>query len=398
MEIAENLTEAPPSVSERHARRIAVDCFGLSAHDLRPLPGERDQTFRLRDDRGRELVLKIERLLQTLPDELGHVMLTCTGSEANDLAYRMARASTGGTGFIVTDCAYHGVTAAISELSPSLGAGVVQPPTTRTVPAPDRYRRGDRDVGERFAADVRAAVADLRAHGIRPAALLVDTIFSSDGILPDPAGFLAPAAAAIREAGALLITDEVQAGFGRTGTMWGFSRHGVVPDIVTLGKPMGNGHPIAGVVARPELLETFGSRTRYFNTFGGNTVSCAVGMAVLDVLEDEALVENARTVGEHLRNTMAPLAERYELIGDVRSAGLFVGIDLVRDPDTREPAGTAAVRVVEAMRTRRILINATGPHANVLKIHPPLVFTHEQADLLVHGLDEALAEVAEQAR
>jgi 4-aminobutyrate aminotransferase-like enzyme len=335
-----------------------------------------------------------ERLLALFPQELEHVMFTCTGSEANDLAYRTARASTGGTGMIVTELAYHGVTIAISEMSPSLGDGITLPPHVRTVPAPDAYR-GSGDVGEVFAAHVRAAIADMQAHGIKPAALLVDTIFSSDGIFADPAGFLAPAVAAIREAGGLFIADEVQPGFGRTGAdMWGFARHNIVPDIVTMGKPMGNGHPMAAMVARPEILESFGERTRYFNTFGGNPVSCAVGMAVLDVIEQESLIANARDVGAYLSDGLRALAKRHEIIGDVRGAGLFVGVELVTDRATRAPATAATARLVNGLRERRVLISAAGPHANVLKIRPPLVFSRDNADHVLEALDVVLSEVS----
>lgn len=335
-----------------------------------------------------------ERLLSLFPDELAHVMFTCTGSEANDLAYRAARTFTGGTGVIVTELAYHGVTIAISEMSPSLGDGITLAPHVRTVPAPSAYNANGADVGETFAAHVRLAIADMRAHGIKPAALLVDTIFSSDGIFSDPAGFLAPAAAAIREAGGLLIADEVQPGFGRTGEgMWGFARHGIVPDIVTMGKPMGNGHPMAAMVARPEILETFGKRTRYFNTFGGNPVSCAVGMAVLDVIAQDNLIENARNVGAHLRDGLRKLAVRHEVIGDVRGAGLFIGVELVTDRTTRDPATAVTTRLVNGLRERHVLISAAGPHANVLKIRPPLVFSHANADRFLSALDEALSDI-----
>ncbi|UZE49983.1 aminotransferase class III-fold pyridoxal phosphate-dependent enzyme [Rhodopseudomonas sp. P2A-2r] len=331
-----------------------------------------------------------ERLLALLPQELAHVMFTCTGSEANDLAYRAAKAFTGGTGVIVTELAYHGVTIAISEMSPSLGDGIKLAPHVRTVPAPDAYR-GSGDVGEVFASHVRAAIADMKAHGIKPAALLVDTIFSSDGVFADPAGFLAPAAAAIREAGGLMIADEVQPGFGRTGAgMWGFARHGIVPDIVTMGKPMGNGHPMAAMVARPEILDSFGKRTRYFNTFGGNPVSCAVGMAVLDVIENESLIDNARDVGAYLRDGLRGLANMHEIIGDIRGAGLFVGVELVTDRATKNPATAATAKLVNGLREKRILISAAGPHANVLKIRPPLVFSRENADQFLASIDEVL--------
>ncbi len=336
----------------------------------------------------------VQRLIGTFPAELANVMLTCSGSEANDLAVRIACANTAAEGFIVTRFAYHGVTVAVSQLSPSLGAGVTLPPTTRTIAAPDGYRRGPDDVAEALAADVRAAIDELAARGQRPAALLLDTLFSSDGIYPEPAGFLAPAVAEIRRAAGLFIADEVQAGFGRTGAMWGFERHGVVPDIVTLGKPMGNGHPLAGIVARPELIETFAGRSRYFNTFAGNPVSCAVGMAVLDVIETEELIANARSVGERLMDGLRELATRHEVIGDVRGAGLYVGVELVRDRATKEPAAERTAQVVNALRERRVLINFTGARANVLKIRPPLVFSETHADLLLEALDEVLAGVA----
>ena len=336
-----------------------------------------------------------ERLLATFPAGLDHIMFTCTGSEANDLAYRAAQVFTGGTGFIVTQLAYHGVTAAISEMSPSLGSGITIPPHVRTVPAPDLYHADGQDVGETFAAGVRAAIADMRAHGIKPAALLVDTIFSSDGVFSDPAGFLQPAVAAIREAGGLFIADEVQPGFGRTGAgLWGFQRHGIEPDLVTMGKPMGNGHPIAAMVARHEILDVFGGRTRYFNTFGGNPVSCAVGMAVLDVIEQEGLVANARDVGAALHDGLLTLAERHELIGDVRGAGLFVGLELVTDRATKAPATQQTARLVNGLRDRRVLISASGPHANVLKIRPPLVFSRANVDQFLTVMDEVLTGMA----
>jgi 4-aminobutyrate aminotransferase-like enzyme len=335
-----------------------------------------------------------ERLLGTLPSELDRVMFTCTGSEANDLACRIARAATGGTGFIVTEFAYHGLTIAISELSPSLGSGVQLAATTRTIAAPDRYRSGNPEIGEALADNVRAAVADLEAHGIQPAALLVDTVFSSDGIHPDPAGFLAPAVAAIRDAGGLFIADEVQAGFGRTGAgMWGFERHGVTPDIVTMGKPMGNGYPVAGIATRSALVDEFGKQTRYFNTFGGNPVACAVGLAVLEVLERERLIDNARTVGAYLLDNLRELGERHEVIGDVRGVGLFVGVEFVSDRATKGPAAAEATQVVNGLRDRRVLISSTGPRANVLKIRPPLVFSREHADSFVSALAEVLAEI-----
>ncbi len=269
-----------------------------------------------------------ERLLAPFPSEIGHVMFTCTGSEANDLALRIARTCTGGTGFIATEGAYHGVTSALVELSPSLGLAATEQGHVRLVPAP---RAGGDGTGEIFAAHVRDALDDMKQNGIRPAGLLVDTIFSSDGVFADPPGFLRPAVEAVRAAGGLFIADEVQPGFGRTGEgMWGFARHGLVPDLVTMGKPMGNGHPVAAMAARPELLAEFGARSRYFNTFGGNPVSAAAGIAVLDVIEREGLIANAQRVGAYLSQRLRQLQDRHALIAEVRGAGLFIGVELRR--------------------------------------------------------------------
>lgn len=333
-----------------------------------------------------------EDLLSTFPAELGQVMFTCTGSEANDLALRIARHHTGGNGVIVTRFAYHGVTGDIAELSPALGSGITLPAHARTVRAPDAYRLGAAQVAATLAADVRTAIADLRAHGIQPAALLLDGIFASDGVFPEPAGFLAEAVAAARAEGLLYIADEVQSGFARTGErMWGFQRHGVQPDLVTLGKPMGNGQPLAGVVARAEVLARFGRSVRYFNTFGGNPVSCAAGQAVLDVIRDEGLQQRSAQTGAYLLAGLRALATRHALIGDVRGAGLFLGVELVGERAGKTPAALQTRRVVNAMRERGVLISAAGPQENILKIRPLLVFEQEHADLLLDTLDAALS-------
>ncbi len=330
-----------------------------------------------------------ERLLATMPSALGNIMFTCTGSEANDLAGRIAQAHTGGTGFIVTRFAYHGVTESVARWSPALGDGVEPGPHVRLVEPP--RAASPLEAGVEFARGVSAAIDDLRAHGLRPAALLVDTVFTSDGNLVDPAGFLAPAVAAIQAAGGLFIADEVQPGFGRTGShFWGFARHGVVPDVVTMGKPMGNGHPIGAVALRPEVLASFAARVRYFNTFGGNPVSCAAGLAVLDVLRDEGLMENARVVGEHLRGGLQALAARYPSVGEVRVAGLACAVDL-KDRLTGAPDAALASRLVNGLRERRILLSISGPEQATLKIRPPLVFRHEHADMLLGALDGLLA-------
>jgi 4-aminobutyrate aminotransferase-like enzyme len=333
-----------------------------------------------------------ERLTALFPAALSQVMLTCTGSEAIDLALRIARGHTGAVGVIVTENAYHGVTTAASELSPSLGEGVPLGVHIRAIPAPDSFRDDPATMGERFAAHVRAAIADLRRHGAAPAALLFDTVFSSDGVCTDPKGFIRPAVAAIRDAGGLFIADEVQPGFGRTGSaLWGFARHDVEPDLVVLGKPMGNGVPIAGVVGRPHLFDEFARRTRYFNTFGGNPVSCAAALAVLDILRDERLMENAATVGATMRAGLRDLAGRFERMADIRGDGLFIAAEFVTDPETKTPDAALAGRVVNLLRQRRILISASGKAGNSLKIRPPLPFSIEHADMLLEGMETALA-------
>ena len=327
-----------------------------------------------------------EDLLSEFPPQLDNMTMTCTGSEANDLALRIARCHSGGTGIIVTRWAYHGVTRALAEVSPSLATGLPTASHVRLVEAPDSYRRT-----ADFVANVKAAVQDMQAQGIKPAALLVDSIFSSDGVFSPANGELAAAAQCVRDAGGLYIADEVQPGFGRTGGQrWGFARESVIPDLVTLGKPMGNGHPVAAVVGRSALFDQFGHQQRYFNTYGGNPVSCKAAHAVLRVLREENLQANARDVGSYLKEGLRKLAERHEVIGDVRGEGLFIGVELVADRETQAPATAAAAAVVNGMRRRQVLISSTGPMANILKIRPPLVFAREHADLLLERLDATL--------
>lgn len=332
-----------------------------------------------------------ERLLATFPRDIGNLVLTCTGSEANDLALRIAKVATGRAGFIVTETAYHGNSAAVTEVSPSSCPGQPLPPHVRMVPAPETYRNPVGDPGQRFADSVAAAVADLEQAGIGFAALLVDTIFSSDGVYADPAGFLAPVVKLVRERQGLFIADEVQPGFGRTGdAMWGFARHGVIPDVVTMGKPMGNGFPMGGVALRAPLLDQFAAEVKYFNTFGGNPVAAAAGLAVLDVIDGEGLMQNARESGRYLMDGLREIANRHVEIGDVRGAGLFIGLELVRDRDSKEPAPELASLLINRLRERGILIGAAGPFGSTLKIRPPLCFGKEHADMFITACDEEL--------
>jgi 4-aminobutyrate aminotransferase-like enzyme/Ser/Thr protein kinase RdoA (MazF antagonist) len=336
-----------------------------------------------------------ERLAALFPPGLDVCMFACTGSEANELAMRLARAWTGGTGFICTEHAYHGNTSAVAEISPS--DDPYEPvPHVRTVRAPDPYRmrspEASADLAGHCAADVDAAIAGFAAAGLRPAGFIVDSVLSSDGIVTPPQDWLARVVAKVRAAGGLYIGDEVQAGFGRTGErLWGYERYGVIPDIVTLGKPMGNGHPLAAVITRREIVQAFAAQAHYFNTFGGNPVSCAAGLAVLEVLERERLQANALDVGTHLLQGLRTLARRHALIGDVRGSGLFIGVELVRDAATREPAAQETRRVLNGLRDRGVLAGTDGHRGNVLKLRPPLVFAREHADLTVQALDDVLA-------
>jgi 4-aminobutyrate aminotransferase-like enzyme len=336
-----------------------------------------------------------ERLLATFPASISHLVMTCTGSEANDLALRIAQAATGGTGFVVTEMAYHGNTAAVSDVSPSSRPGRTPPPHVRLVAAPESFRSPGRDAGTRFATDVTRAIADLERSGIRFAGLLVDTIFSSDGVYADPPGFLVAAIKAVHGCGGLFIADEVQPGFGRTGTaFWGFLRHGVSPDIVTMGKPMGNGFPMAGVATRPALMDCFTAEVKYFNTFGGNPVAAAAGLAVLDVIRDEGLMENARDVGGYLMDGLRAIGNRHIQIGDVRGAGLFVGLEIVRDRESKQPAPKVAGQVINGLRDHGVLIGAAGPYGSTLKIRPPLCFAREHADMVVSACSTVLRDIS----
>jgi 4-aminobutyrate aminotransferase-like enzyme len=338
-----------------------------------------------------------EDLLATFDGRIGksgHAMFTCTGSEANDLAVRIARHYTGKRGIVVTAEAYHGTTALTAGFSPALGASSPLGTWVRQVPAPDSYRLPPAEVGRRMAAAVQAAVDDLERHGEGLAAFIADSLFSSDGIFAHPTDVLAPVAEVVRRAGGLYIADEVQAGFARSGErFWGFRRHGVDPDIVTMGKPMGNGYPVAGLAVVPEAVERFGREVRYFNTFGGNSAAMAAARETLAVIREERLMDNAAQVGDFIRDILRGLMKDHPGIGEVRGVGLYVGVEMVGDRETKEPDAAAATAVVNALRRRRVLISATGPCGNVLKIRPPLVFGRADAERLLTEMEAVFAEM-----
>jgi len=340
----------------------------------------------------------VESLKARLPVALDNVVMTCSGSEANDLAMRVAERVTGHSGYIVSENAYHGNTRAVTEISPASLPVADLPDHVIGVPAPGRRNYGD-DVAGGFAAAVIAAARTLdeRGHGL--SALVCDSVFSSDGVFTDPGGFLAPAVDAARAHGGLYIADEVQPGFARTGAgFWGYAMHGVTPDMITLGKPMGNGYPMAALAAPAAHLELFCADVGYFNTFGGSPVAAAAGQAVLDVIEQEGLLERAATVGAHLAERVRHAATLSSAIAEVRGRGLFMGIEIGQQGDPARPDGVAAARVIDGLRTRGVLIGAAGTYGNTLKVRPPLCLSLEEADRFADALEAELASLQESGR
>jgi 4-aminobutyrate aminotransferase-like enzyme len=345
------------------------------------------------------LVNYAEKLTSTYGGELSNALLTCTGSEANDIALRMAEAMTGKRGVIATDATYHGNTSLVSQLStgnaPTYGYGLGQ--YVRHVEAPDSLRIDDPQ-GLRFAAKVQEQIDELARSGIGFSALIVCPLFLNEGFPTQAPGWLRPAEQVVRQAGGFLICDEVQSGFARSGShFWAHQKQGVIPDVVTMGKPMGNGYPVAGLVTRPEVMARFRNSYRYFNTFGGNPVACAAAMAVLEEIEQRNLQANAARIGALAEKALNTLSRKYAVIGDVRQSGMVFGVEFLKDRHTQEPASGFADQVVEAMRERGVLLSKLGRHKNTLKIRPPMTFSEEHLGLLVQTLDDVLAELAPQS-
>ena len=344
------------------------------------------------------LVEYTQRLARLLPPELSTIFLVNSGSEANDLALRLAKAHTGGTDVMVLDHAYHGNLSSLIDISPYKfdgpgGAG--RPRHVWVTEMPDlyrgRFRTGDADAGLRYAEKIATLLRDMNGINRRLAAFFVEAILGCGGQLVLPQGYLAAAFQEIRAVGGICIADEVQIGFGRVGShFWAFETQDVVPDIVTMGKPIGNGHPMGAVACRPEIAAAFANGMEYFNTFGGNPVSAAAGLAVLDVIRDERLMHNAEAMGAYLRDGFKALAEKYAIIGDIRGLGLFIGVELVRDRATLEPAAAELKAIVEAMKAEGILLSTEGPHHNVLKIKPPLVISKTDCDFFFDRLDAVM--------
>ncbi len=345
-----------------------------------------------------EVLRYAERITATLPDPLSVCFFVNSGSEANELAIRLVRAATGAHDMVCVEHGYHGHSQTLIDVSPYKHAGRGgrgAPPWVHVAAMPDPYRgehRGyDPAVGAAYADDVARAAAEAGTGKL--AGWIVESMIGCGGQVVLPDGYLVAGAEAVRARGGLVIADEVQVGFGRVGpAFWGFATQGLVPDVVTFGKPAGDGHPLAGVVTTPEIAAAFANGMEYFNTFGGNPVSAAIGNAVLDVIEDEDLPANAQRVGCQILAGAIELATRHDLIGDARGLGLYLGIELVRDRDTLEPADTESSYVVERCKDLGVLVSIDGPFHNVLKIKPPIVWSSADADRLLTTLDRVLAE------
>jgi 4-aminobutyrate aminotransferase-like enzyme len=343
-----------------------------------------------------------ERLTATMPGALGDgvVYLVSSASEANELALRLARAHTRQRDMIVLEAAYHGNTTSLIDISPykhSGPGGAGAPDWVHVAPLADVYRgpyKGDdEEAGIKYARPIGDLAGRVRARGCGIAGFIAETCPSVGGQIIFPAGYLRAAYDIVRDAGGVCIADEVQTGLGRIGThFWAFEAQDVVPDIVVMGKPLGNGHPLGAVVARREIAESFDNGMEYFSTFGGNQVSCAIGLAVLDVMRDEKLQAQALSVGERMSSALRQLKERHPLVGDVRGSGLFLGVELVRDRQSLAPADSEASYVVNRMREEGILLGTDGPYHNVVKIRPPMPFALADADRLVETFDRILGE------
>jgi 4-aminobutyrate aminotransferase-like enzyme/Ser/Thr protein kinase RdoA (MazF antagonist) len=346
------------------------------------------------------LVRYAQRLTAKFPEPLRVCFFVCSGSEANELALRLAHAHTNRKDILVLDAAYHGNTSSLIEISPYKfdgAGGSGAPPHVHKVPLPDDYRgaykRADIQAGAKYARQAFEAIEKAAREGRQIGGFIAESLPSCGGQIVLPPNYLRQVYRYVRAAGGVCIADEVQTGFGRVGIhFWGFETQDVVPDIVTMGKPIGNGHPLAAVVTTPEIAASFANGMEYFNTFGGNPVSCAIGMAVLDVIDDEHLQAHASDVGTHLIKGLHALREGHPLIGDVRGLGLFLGVEFVRDRRTLEPAAEEAAYIVERMKECGILLSTDGPFHNVIKIKPPLAFTRADADLLITALDRVLGE------
>ena len=342
-----------------------------------------------------------EALIAKMPFGLDAVCFVCTGTEANDLAVQIARRVTGHFGILVTESSYHGNSALVRQLSTcnvplherESFVGVFEPPNIYRNP----YQKTGQALNTAFLGSVDGAIAQLADGGHGTAAVMMDVSYDSNGILNPPKGYIQGVAQRVRRAGGLVIMDEVQAGYARLGShFWGFEREGITPDIVTVGKPMGAGHPVAAVIIQRRIMDMLQNdpHFHYFNTFGGNPVSALAAKTVLQILDEENLMQNALTTGAYLHERLMALQNNFESIGDIQGSGLFWGIDLVKNPQTKEPfTPDMNKRITSRLAEKGVLIASTGRYGNVLKIRPPLVFKPEHVDLAVQAIHDTLIEL-----
>ncbi|MFM9837988.1 MAG: aminotransferase class III-fold pyridoxal phosphate-dependent enzyme, partial [Cyclobacteriaceae bacterium] len=346
------------------------------------------------------LVKFVEELLSTMPAQLNVAFLVNSGSEANELAMRLAKNYTGQKDMIVSEVGYHGNTNGCVEISSYKfdgAGGKGAAPHIHVVPIPDvyrgLYRSDDLKAGSKYAAHVQESIKNMNQLGRKPAAFIFESVISCGGQVELPKDFLREAYQYVRSAGGVCVADEVQTGCGRSGNhFWAFQEHNVVPDIVTIGKPIGNGHPLGVVVTTQAIADAFKNGMEYFNTFGGNPVSCAIGLEVLKVVKEEGLQQNSKVVGDYLKTGLKDLMKEFKIIGDVRGPGLFIGFELVKDRHAKEPATEQAAYFANRMRDKGILMSTDGPFNNVLKIKPPIVFSKMNSDFLLESIALVLKE------
>jgi 4-aminobutyrate aminotransferase-like enzyme len=349
---------------------------------------------------GDETIQFAEQVLSTLHPSLDSIVFCNSGSEANDIAYRLCKAVTGHRGGLTVRHAYHGITDAMTAFTPALSPNSGQPHVIQLEPPHDYqgpYRRSEHsseELGRLYASTIDEPIARLQREGYGVACAIADSLFMSNGVLDAPKGYLASLCAKTQAAGGFYIADEVQAGYNRCGeTMWGHQRHGVIPDIVTIGKPAGNGHPLSALIMRKDMLARFSASTSFFSTFGGNNVSCAVGLAVLQVMREENLRENAKTMGALFKKGLEELKDRYQVVGDVRGVGLALGVEFVRNRETREPDNPFCQEFLRRLRDNGVVSGSDGEFQNCVKLRPPLVVQKQHVEFALDAFDKTLRDM-----
>ena len=335
-----------------------------------------------------------EKLISLHSDNLSKLQMACSGTEAVEIAIKMARIHTGGEGIICSNATYHGN----SHETFRMTIGPFEP-EFRRVAYPEFYRPieeglSEQDLCELYVKEVEKQIKDFKQDGIKFAGLIFCSIFANEGLPDFPKDYLTKVSKLVRDSGGVVILDEVQAGFGRTGTWWGYELSNVCPDIAVMGKPMGSGLPVSGVVATEEITNSFHKKAFYFNTTAATPLQAAVGGTVIDIIQDEGLIENASRIGSYLKNELEKIKDNFDFLGDIRGPGLFIGLDIVDNKEDKNPDKDKAVELVEMLKTKGILISNAGQHRNVLKLRPPLVFDSSHADLLLEGLGASFKEVS----